>query len=882
MGRVFALFMVFSIIGACSTEKNTFINRSYHSVTAKYNGYFNARELIRDGLENYRKQAREDFSTIIPVELMPNKEDVLELYPAIDTAIAKCTKVISKHSMPTASKPSRKKTEHAKWIDQNWLLIGKAEYIRRDYQKALKNFKYIREFYIDRPSTYQGQLWMLKTYMKLNNDAEATLTMQKLEQRILLLKSRGVQKSGKSSEEAPIPPLPKHFDYQFERVKAMYALYNKDYKAALEALKIALSKARKKNDKARLSFIIGQLLQREDKPTARKYFTLSIKKDAPFEMSFQAKVNRAMVGSGNTDDMIEELKKLAKEDMYFEFRDQIYYAMADLELKRSERAQAKTYLSRSVFFSLNNDLQKGRSYEKLGNLALEDKDYVDAQKYYDSSAQVIPETYKNAQIIKNKADKLQDLVNNITIVTFEDSVQMIAAMNEKQRVDFIKNVIKQLEKEAQERKEREALRAARLRKLQQVYAEQNQKSGKNFYFSNAKAMQEGLEDFKRIWGARENNDFWRLSTKPIRFINQVNRASDTLNETLDSLVVNNEKSQQESQSWTVEELLKDIPLTDSALAISNKKLMDALFNAGLIYKEQLHENDLAALQFQNVLDKNIKNKNNLPSAFQLFKIYENTGKSKKYKDYIISNYPNSDYANYLNDPDYFIKKRKRDALALKSYMRSVEHFQHGLYYPVVMKADQIINNEPKNKFRKEYMLLKAMAMGRLNNDKTTLLPVLQQAIKEYPNTDVATRSKELIDLINNGVPAFEAFNKKDSAVFTFDSDKYYVLVFLKEDQKATYSLRLVSNFNKVYFRRMDLITNSQMYPGDDKKTFVMIDGFTSTTGAADYIQDFKNAKRFVSGMKSNNIIFISNENLKIVLQQAQLSAYMKFYKEELK
>src|SRR5690554_7210147 len=75
-----------------------------------------------------------------------NEEDVVDFYPVVDTAISKCQTVISKHSMPTASKPSQKKSEHANWIDQNWLMIGYANYIRRDYDKALTTFEYVRNF----------------------------------------------------------------------------------------------------------------------------------------------------------------------------------------------------------------------------------------------------------------------------------------------------------------------------------------------------------------------------------------------------------------------------------------------------------------------------------------------------------------------------------------------------------------------------------------------------------------------------------------------------------------------------------------------------------------------------------------------------------------
>ena len=34
------------LLVACSTQKNAFLNRTFHGMTAKYNGYFNANELL--------------------------------------------------------------------------------------------------------------------------------------------------------------------------------------------------------------------------------------------------------------------------------------------------------------------------------------------------------------------------------------------------------------------------------------------------------------------------------------------------------------------------------------------------------------------------------------------------------------------------------------------------------------------------------------------------------------------------------------------------------------------------------------------------------------------------------------------------------------------
>jgi hypothetical protein len=77
-------------------------------------------------------------------------------------------------------------------------------------------------------------------------------------------------------------------------------------------------------------------------------------------------------------------------------------------------------------------------------MAFEEKSYLNAQKYYDSCANNMPENYPNAALIRSKASKLANLVTAMETALYEDSVQRIAKMDEKTQTAFIKDVIKQL------------------------------------------------------------------------------------------------------------------------------------------------------------------------------------------------------------------------------------------------------------------------------------------------------------------------------------------------------------------------------------------------------------------------------------------------------
>src|SRR5574343_776910 len=109
--KITTVILLLLAIVACSTEKNTLINRTYHGTTARYNGYFNANELIRQAVTSYQNSMKEDYYSLLEIEPLPDETEVIGLYPSIDTAIVKCTKVIQNHSMPRNDRPSHTKKE---------------------------------------------------------------------------------------------------------------------------------------------------------------------------------------------------------------------------------------------------------------------------------------------------------------------------------------------------------------------------------------------------------------------------------------------------------------------------------------------------------------------------------------------------------------------------------------------------------------------------------------------------------------------------------------------------------------------------------------------------------------------------------------------------
>lgn len=852
---------------ACSTENNTPLNRFYHQTTAKYNGHFNAKELLRVSLKTYQDSRKEDFYVLLPVYPVPTEKEVKGMLPAIDTAVVKCAKVILNHSMPTAENMFYKTVEYNKWIDENWLTVGEAYFYRRDYQKALDNFQFVKRFFEKDVSTYIASLWIARIYIEQRKYADAKLILDALNERA------EIQNDKKFTDYIPFlrnknpeagPQMSKNLQFEIHRAYADLALRRREYDVAIEGLELAIAKCTNAKEKARLHYILAQVYQLQNKtPDAAYHYGKAFKAAAAPDIAFNARLNRAIV-SGD-DRLMADLQKMLRDAKNATFKDQIYYAMAIMELSKGNKPLAKSHLTSSAFYSNNNKRQRAQSYEKLGDLSFQEKNFVYAQKYYDSSSRFITEDYPNGDQIKSKATKLADLVKAIEIAQFEDSVQKIAALSEKDREDFLKETIKQIKRDEQRRKE---LEAAKLLALQQSQPANTNANANKFIFNNTKLREEGFNEFRKNWGQRENTDDWRRSERII------------LNANIDVKDQDSSQAQASSQSkdsLTVETLLKDIPLTPEAFKASQERLLDALYTSGVLYKEILNETELAAAQFLAILDKKLDHPTDLSAAFQLYKIYESGSGADQYRQYILKKYPSSDAAKYFKDPDFYVKQKQSAQKDQQAYLALVEKYDQGYFSQVQSATQQIIDSDPANAFRAEYLLLNALAVGQQATDKQVLVPLLQRIIDEKPKSDQAIRAKEMLDILKKGYSKFDANKpKKETSIYTdIPNVPQFVIVLLDDDEEADDLRTVVANFSTKAFKTAKVKVSVKTTL--DEKNFILISEFPTSKIAWDYLNAYKAGAEYLDDYQNNKIFIINQENLKKLIETSKFDEYKGFF-----
>jgi tetratricopeptide (TPR) repeat protein len=879
---IYVISICFLLFSSCSTENNTFINRNYHSITAKYNGYYNANDLMNTSLTTYRVNVKEDYYSLLPVEVFPTEKEVQGLLPAIDTAISKCTKVIRNHCMPSMDVSGGKKVEHNRWIDENWNTIGRAYFYRRDYDLSQKNFQFVQKLFAEDKSNYVASIWILKSLLETKKYREAKELISKLDKTIEELDAIALEKkknkiatikskfSKNKDKEKERPTFTKKLKVEYYLTKGSYFIQKNDIHQAIQALETSIKFNRNKKSKTRTKFILGQLLTLVgNQEKAKECFSYVVKSSvAPFEMQFNARIKRAFLGKDLK--VKKELTKMVKDEKNSEYRDQLYYALAELELQENNKRGAIILLHKSTFYSLTNKRQQAISYEKLGVLSYLDKDYVRAQKYFDSCANVMPENFPNEEDIRKKVNKLKKLVESIEVVEREDSLLRLAALDDKERDKFIERAIRVI-KFDQEKKEREALAKLKAQQAQQLADEQNNPSANKWYWNNVKLKADGSSEFKKNWGSRENEDDWRRSDKII---------TQTKVDTAKTISASKEEKTEQEDTLTVAYLSKNIPLTQEAQDSSIARLLSASYDAGMIYKEQLYETSQAIRYFQDILDRKTSSSFNLLAAYQLYKIYDANGdptKSKTYANYILVNYPESEYASFLKDPNYFIKKKENEKKLEENYLKLLGLYRANKFMEVVQGCTNFEKTcSASDPLRPKLLLLKAMAMAASKTvDNVSLVIELEKIVKEFPGGVEAGRASELLKTISTGISKPITPTKKKEFIYTYvENEPLWVILFLEKNVSSNLPKIKVGDFCNDMFEDKNYIVSSKLYEQD--QSVVLIKELSHTDGET-FISTFKSDTKFVSDFVGLPIYLISQENLKILFETKKVEEYREFY-----
>src|SRR5688572_8534460 len=96
--RILPGFLALYLLAGCSTKKNTVVSRAYHNLTSRYNGYYYAEENIKESAAILENGTKDDYSKILPIFRYGDAAQAKSVYPQLEKAIKKSSRVIHMHS----------------------------------------------------------------------------------------------------------------------------------------------------------------------------------------------------------------------------------------------------------------------------------------------------------------------------------------------------------------------------------------------------------------------------------------------------------------------------------------------------------------------------------------------------------------------------------------------------------------------------------------------------------------------------------------------------------------------------------------------------------------------------------------------------------------
>jgi len=732
--NILILLAVLFIIQACSTRKNTFTRRVYHNMTAHYNAWWNGNESLKEGVKALAVAHKDNYTEVLPVFQYGTKDDAQSINPQMDRAIEKGAKVIKMHSIFIKGK------EFIRWIDDSYLLIGKAQFYKQDYLASIRTFNYIISQYKYNEIRFDAMIWLARCYTQTGEFTTAETMLDQVKNKI-------------DAGEAP-EKYKKHLMLAY----ADCLIKQKSYSASKEYLSMAINLNKNSKTRTRLRFILAQIAQRGgDMTQASELYRKVIRKNPTYEMAFNAKINLAMCfesSTGDSKDIIKKLKKMIRDSKNKEFLDQVYYALAQIYLKEKNYDEAVKMLRLSVSSSVANNNQKSLSSLTIADIYYDRNDYINAQAYYDTSLTFLPNTYPNYKTIKSKSEVLTKLVKNIKIAELEDSLQTMASLPDAQRTAKIQGAINKYRVEKAEKKRQEDMGKG----VGPAINTASQSGGvfgnkdANWYFYNPATLNFGYNEFIRKWGNRKLEDNWRLSNKQATDFGITENKKDDDEDAEESAV---RKDSLPKGAMDPENPLfysKDIPITKEKLDRSNKKLSDAMFNIGLIYFEGLNDSEKSIEAFEKFMKRFPEDNHTLSTYYQMYRIYnqkEDATKKKTYKDLILSKFPESDYAKIISDPEYYKQILAKNSESKQYYETTYKSFQKGEYNQTISRSREadktlkLYNPESGPKF----MYIESLSLGKVYG-VDSLLSGFNRLAKRYPESAANVLATQLIELIN--------------------------------------------------------------------------------------------------------------------------------------
>lgn len=902
---------VLTLLVSCASKQNTAKSRFFHAFHARYNIYYNGSQAFIEGSQEQEKGHHDNFTELIPLYPVADKNTRNIGSSHFDRAIEKSEKAIRRHSIkrkPEWPQGRRKTPRDIEWLSRReynpfiwkaWLLLGKSQFQKGQFEEAAATFSYMSRLYQTRPHINGiARAWLTKSYTELGWIYEAGDVLRQMQRDSMDFRAV------------------KDWDY----ARADYYIRNGQYEEAIPFLRQVIKHERRRTQRAREWFLMGQLQARlGHRDEAYRAFRKVSRMNPPYELDFNARIaSTEVMAKGQSKKMISKLRRMAASDNNKDYLDQVYYAIGNIYLSENDTIHAIEAYETGNKKATRSGIEKGVLLLNLGNLYWQTEKYSDARRCYGEAIGLLDRERPDYEQLSRRSVILDELVPHTEAVHLQDSLQALARMPEAERLAAIDRVIEELKK-----KEREERLAREEAEAEQAIAAQAtdgrlpatttpatpttpQQSGL-WYFYNPQAVSQGKQSFERQWGKRENVDNWQRTNRTVVRMDDVEALADSMELPTDSILANDVTPQDDNATTDSAALdphqreyyLAQIPFTEEQMAASNALLSDGLMNAGVIFKDKL-DNLRSSERFLLRLTSNFPDYTRNDEAwYHLFLLYSRQGRHQKAQECLKrmqQDFPESQWTILLSDPYFEENARFGVHIEDSLYAATYNAFQAERVQEVMGNARISMERFPQGAHRPKFLFIEGLTLLNAGQADSCLVR-MREVVEKYPDSEVSSIAGMIVRGVQEGrrlhgghFDMGDVWSRRDAVMNERDSTAI-----------DTLSIERNTRFNFVLAYRPDSINGNQLLyelarynftnylvrnfeievEHGDGVSRMVVKGFLSYDEVRQYVRMLYADPQMKDRLQGCRHLMISDENLQKLGISFSYNDYDEFYEREL-
>jgi tetratricopeptide (TPR) repeat protein len=885
------LVCLLTLFVSCSTTKNTKFSRLYQSTVTKYNTYFNGHEAYKKGYIAQEKSVKDNYIDLLLLLPVSDEQARSKGKEDFDLAIEKAQKCVKLHSI--SAKPKNKKggslsEKEKRFRDKNeynpflwnaWMLMADAQMQKGEFIEAAGTYSYICNLYFDEPKIIaEARIKTMLCYSEMGWNYETEELLSRI-------------------QADTVPP---RLLSEYNSIIASHLIRQERFKESLPYMEKGMKRPElSKTSKIREKYLLGQLYKvTGQNEKAYKTFQEVIRMNPPYRIEFNARIQQTeTMPETNHSKLFKKLGRMGKDPNNKEYLDQIYYAIGNIYLSEKDTVNALKNYEIGVEKGTRNGAEKGILLLTMANLYWEKTDYANAGICYSKAVGLIDQKNEQYEIVKRRSQVLEDLAIHNDNILLQDSLQRLATLD-RQTLDtiigsIIENVI-QNEKKA-------ALLEIEKNNDENATSETSSSKGDNsaWYFYNTQLVQNGKSAFVEHWGRRKFEDDWRRINKTTLSMANNSTEKPETTDSIGDMLTDNDSTQVElvTDIHKKEYYIQQIPFTNEQKNASDKILTDALFNAGIIYKDLLEEYESAENSFNRIVKHYPEADEAVDALYNLYLMYSLWGKkdlADTCKTQMSRLYPENEHtlaicdSNFIENAKY--GKHREDSLYAETY----DAYKSGNTDLVIKNCHISAEKYPLGYHRAKFLFLQASCLLQEGNT-AEFLNLLRLIVEKYPQNEIS----QLAGLIAQGVQdgkilqsksfssiweqrniAGQVENIPDSVKPSFTEDRYqpylFILAYPKDSINENRLLFEIAKYNFTNFMVRNFDIGFSEHQGIGMMT---ISEFMNYDEAYFYQQKLFGDNEMAEKIQGLKAIIITKENLEILLQFYSFQDYQEFYEK---